>query len=166
MINRNYGGAITNELNGRSFKQQIPFGQLLVNYYLDITEEEYTDTTYTINAKDDSGADTEKNPTFIGYPYRSMHQMMISNMLPTIIWNVSITPIKAHYTLFKETLSDFLVRLCGIVGGIFATATIVEALVRNGLCLMMPEGMFDGDDDTPAPTKPDLDPPQPAVPME
>ena len=92
--------------------------------------------------------------------------MMISNMLPTIIWNVSITPIKAHYTLFKETLSDFLVRMCGIVGGIFATATIVEALVRNGLCLMMPEGMFDGDDDTPAPTKPDLDPPQPAVPME
>ena len=93
--------------------------------------------------------------------------MMISNMLPTIIWNVSITPIKAHYTLFKETLSDFLVRLCGIVGGIFATATIVEALVRNGLCLMIPEGMFDGEeDDKPAPTKPNLDPPQPTVPME
>ena len=87
-------------------------------------------------------------------------------MLPTIIWNVSITPIKAHYTLFKETLSDFLVRMCGIVGGIFATATIVEALVRNGLCLMLPDGMFDGEEDKPAPTKPDLDPPQPSVPME
>ena len=76
-----------------------------------------------------------------------MHQMMISNMLPTIIWNVSITPIKAHYTLFKESLSTFLVRLCGIVGGIFATATIVEALVRNGLCLMLPEGLFEEDGD-------------------
>ena len=81
-----------------------------------------------------------------------MHQMMISNMLPTIIWNVSITPIKAHYTLFKESLSDFLVRFCGIVGGIFAAATIFESLLRNGLCLLMPEGIFDSDD-KPEPTK-------------
>jgi len=69
--------------------------------------------------------------------------MMISNMLPTIVWNVSITPIKAHYTLFKESVSDFLVRLFGIIGGIFATATIFESLVRNGLCMAMPEGAFD-----------------------
>ena len=86
-------------------------------------------------------------------------------MLPTIIWNVSITPIKAHYTLFKETLSDFLVRMCGIVGGIFATATIVEALVRNGLCLMLPEGIFEEDEDKPKPTKPKLDD-EPAEPMQ
>lgn len=72
-------------------------------------------------------------------------------MLPTIIWNVSITPIKAHYTLFRETTSDFLVRFCGIVGGIFAAATIFESIVRNGLCLMMPAGIFDGDEGDEAP---------------
>ena len=72
---------------------------------------------------------------------------MASNMLAIITWHVAITPIKAHFTLFKETISDFLVRLCGIVGGIFAAATILESLVRNGLCLMIPEGMFDGDED-------------------
>ena len=83
-----------------------------------------------------------------------MHQMMISNMLPTIIWNVSITPIKAHYTLFKESVSDFLVRFCGIVGGIFAAATIFESLVRNGLCLLLPQGFFDGDEPD-APSKAD-----------
>ena len=64
---------------------------------------------------------------------------MISNMLPTLIWNVSITPIKAHYTLFQESLSTFLIRMCGIVGGIFAAATIFESLLQNGLCLIMPE---------------------------
>ena len=58
---------------------------------------------------------------------------MVSNMLPTIVWNVSITPIKAHYTLYKESMSEFLVRMCGIVGGIFAAATIFESLIRNGL---------------------------------
>ena len=144
MINYRYGGQIDNELSGRDYKQNIPFGQLLVNYYLDITEEEYTDTTYTVSKTDEeTGEVTEENPKFVGFPYRSMHQMMISNMLPTIIWNVSITPIKAHYTLFKETLSDFLVRMCGIIGGIFAVATIFESIVRNGLCLMVPQEIFE-----------------------
>ena len=46
IINGNFGGQITNELNGKKQEQNIPFGSLLVNYYLDITEEEYTDTLY------------------------------------------------------------------------------------------------------------------------
>ena len=74
---------------------------------------------------------------------------MISNMLPTLIWNVSITPIKAHYTLFKESWSDFLVRLCAIFGGVFAAATIFESIVRNGMCLCMPDK--DDDDDATGP---------------
>ena len=127
VINSQYGGAISNELNGKKIDQNIPFGSLLVNYYLDITEEEYTDTTYTIESK--TSETGEEYPKFTGFPYRSMEQMMISNMLPTLIWNVSITPIKASYTLFQESLSDFLVRLCGIVGGIFAAATIFESLI-------------------------------------
>ena len=71
---------------------------------------------------------------------------MLTNMLPTLVWNVSITPIKAHYTLSKESLSEFLVRLCGIVGGIFAAATIFESLFRNGLCLMIPPLNVEDDD--------------------
>jgi len=43
----------------------------------------------------------------------------------------------------------FLVRLCGIVGGIFAAATIFESIVRNGLCLVLPTGVLDGEDDAP-----------------
>ena len=75
----------------------------------------------------------------MGFPYRAMHQMMITNMLPTIVWNVSITPIKAHYTLFKESIADFLVRLCAIFGGVFAAATIFESIARNSLCIMLPD---------------------------
>ena len=74
VINYSYGGSITNELSGKEFIQNIPFGQLLVNYYLDISEEEYIDTTYTVSEKDENtGETTTKNPTFIGYPYRAMN---------------------------------------------------------------------------------------------
>jgi len=38
MINNKYGGNISNELSSTRYAQEIPFGQLLVNYYLDITE--------------------------------------------------------------------------------------------------------------------------------
>jgi len=51
---------INNELTEHVYKQEIPFGQLLVNYYLDITEEEYTDTTKTItNTNTETGEVTE-----------------------------------------------------------------------------------------------------------
>ena len=53
VINRRYQGQITNELGGREYKQEIPFGQLLVNYYLDISEEEYVDTTFEVTTKNE-----------------------------------------------------------------------------------------------------------------
>ena len=55
--------------------QVIPFGQWMVNYYLDITETEYTDVTYTIEEKDEvTGEVKEKHPVFVGFPYRTMDQ--------------------------------------------------------------------------------------------
>ena len=72
-INYKYGGQILNELNGKDYKQQIPFGQLMMNYYLDISEEEYTDTSYSVQRKnEETGETTEEHPKFIGFPYRAM----------------------------------------------------------------------------------------------
>ena len=74
----------------------------MVNYYLDISEEEYIDETFEVPVTDENDQPTGEmmNPTYVGFPYRSMKQVMITNMLPTLVWNVSITPIKAHYTMF------------------------------------------------------------------
>ena len=45
----------------------------MVNYYLDITESEYTDITYETTKMDhESGEAFKSNPTFVGFPYRSM----------------------------------------------------------------------------------------------
>ena len=44
-----------------------------MNYYLDISEEEYIDTTYTVTeTNEETGETASKNPVFIGYPYRAM----------------------------------------------------------------------------------------------
>ena len=45
----------------------------MLNYYLDITEEEYTDTTYVLEATSMKTKETTVgHPTFEGYKYRSM----------------------------------------------------------------------------------------------
>jgi len=61
----------------------------MVNYYLDISETEYTDSTYEVDHQDEStGQIVKKNPVFVGFPYRSMSQEVITNMLPNIIFNI------------------------------------------------------------------------------
>ena len=65
VINKRYGGQITNELTGTEFEQNIPFGSLMVNYHLDISEEEYVDTTYKQTVIDEETGETyQMNPTF------------------------------------------------------------------------------------------------------
>ena len=104
---------------------------MYVNYFLDITEMEYTDMTYKVaNRNDITGETTYENPTFIGFQYRSMHQQMITNQLPTITFNTSITPMKVHYTISYEPLADFLVHICAIIGGVFAAASIFESMLH------------------------------------
>ena len=45
----------------------------MLNYYLDISEEEYVDTTYTTRAMTvDTNEWIDVMPTYIGFPYRSM----------------------------------------------------------------------------------------------
>ena len=65
VINKRYGGQITNELTGTEFEQNIPFGSLMVNYHLDISEEEYVDTTYYEKAQEvETGQWIDIVPTF------------------------------------------------------------------------------------------------------
>ena len=56
---------------------------------------------------------------------------MITNMLPNIVFNMQITPIKVNYTMFYETWPDFLVHICAIAGGIFAAGTIFESMLQS-----------------------------------
>ena len=102
----------------------------MVNYYLDISEAEYKDTTQTVSVFNEiTKTDEKTHPVYVGFPYRMMQTMMITNSLPILTWNVSITPIKAHYTMYYQTWSDFLVHICGIMGGIFAAASIFQSII-------------------------------------
>jgi uncharacterized integral membrane protein len=68
---------------------------------------------------------------FIGFPYRMMTQEMITMMLPTIMFNIQVTPIMVNYTMYYETWPEFLVHMCAIMGGIFAATSIFQSMLQS-----------------------------------
>lgn len=53
--------------------------------------------------------------------------------MPAIFWRYELSPIRIQYTMYMQDLSPFLVRLCAIVGGIYAVSSILESVIRNSM---------------------------------
>ena len=107
-------------------------GQMYVEYIIDITETEYEDTTGAIDVV------TGKKEMYSGFEYRSMKTTLITGGMGAIWFKYDISPLKVHYTMYHQSWADFLVHLCAIVGGTFAAAGIIESILRNGFCLVVP----------------------------
>lgn len=104
--------------------QHIVQGQLLANYYLDINQIDYLDTTgirYTV---------------LEGYKYKSNKSILAQMGLPAIFFRYELSPIKLRYTMSYKTWSEFFVEICAIIGGMFVVAGIVESLLRNSFCMI------------------------------
>lgn len=67
-----------------------------------------------------------------------MKTVLTTHGMGAVWFKYEIAPLKVHYVMFKQTWTDFLTHLCAIVGGFFAVAGIVESLLRNGACLVVP----------------------------
>ena len=93
----------------------------MANYYLDINQVDYEDTT-------------QVNTTiYEGFKYRSSKSILAQMGLPALFFRYELSPVKLRYTMSFQTYSEFFVEICAIIGGIFVVAGIIESLVRNGL---------------------------------
>lgn len=75
IIERQFGEKAPNELNGTkiNMRELIPFGQLMVNHYLDLTELEFQDSTVLAAIKDESDKGfSDKHPSFSMFKYRAL----------------------------------------------------------------------------------------------
>ena len=55
--------------------------------------------------------------------------------MPAIFFRYELSPIRIQYTVFLQSFSSFLVRICAIVGGIYTVSSIFESLLRNGITI-------------------------------
>lgn len=55
--------------------------------------------------------------------------------MPAIFFRYELSPIRIQYTMSLQGVASFLVRVCSIVGGIYAVSSIIESLLRNSLSI-------------------------------
>lgn len=55
--------------------------------------------------------------------------------MPAIFFRYELSPIRIQYTVDMMTLNTFIVRVCAIVGGIYAVSSIFESLLRNSISI-------------------------------
>lgn len=141
-IKQMFGKTMTNELNGQTINTEIRGGQLFVQYNLDITEAEFEDMSGPV----DQFGNRQK---YSAFEYRSMKSIMATGHMASVWFQYNITPVKVHYTMYHETLAEFLVRFSAIIGGMFAAAGIMESMLRNGFCLVFPGANSQADGPSP-----------------
>jgi hypothetical protein len=100
---------------------------LFVNYFLEISQVDYVDET--------SESAKASNQVFEGYQYRTSQTIKMSQGMPAIFFRYELSPIRIQYTISLMSLSTFLVRVCAIVGGIYAVSSIFESLLRNSISI-------------------------------
>ena len=67
-----------------------------------------------------------------------MKTVLTTHGMGAVWFKYEIAPVKVRYSMYYESWADFMVRLCSIIGGTFAAAGILESMLRNGLCLIVP----------------------------
>ena len=56
--------------------------------------------------------------------------------MPAIFFRYELSPIRIQYTMSMQTVTAFLVRVCAIVGGVYACSSIIESVLRNSLSIL------------------------------
>lgn len=103
---------------------------LFVNYFLEISQVDYVDETQGVDE-----SSNEPPQTFEAFRFRSSQTIKTEGGMPAIFFRYELSPIRIQYTMSLQTVSSFLVRVCSIVGGIYAVSSIIESLVRNSLSI-------------------------------
>ena len=91
----------------------------LINYYLNIIPFNF------------------KN--FKGFKYSTMYSQKLINLnnnkkgFPGLLFNYEFSPMIIYNYLNSSKLSDFLIDICGIIGGAFSFAAIIDALMFGAL---------------------------------
>ena len=70
------------------------------------------------------------------YTYNSYAEHGINEM-PTIHFRYDLSPITVEYKLHKETLLNFIINICAILGGVFTVTGIIDAIIHKSVVILL-----------------------------
>ena len=56
--------------------------------------------------------------------------------MPAIFFRYELSPIRIQYTMSMMTVTQFMVKVCAIVGGVYACSSIFESVLRNSISIL------------------------------
>jgi len=56
--------------------------------------------------------------------------------MPAIFFRYELSPIRIQYTVSMMKMQTFIVRVCAIIGGIYAVSSIFESILRNSIYIL------------------------------
>jgi len=129
-IEENFGDKFTWELDGRDIQEKkfvpgvgISSMNMAVNYFLEISQVDYVDQT-----------NPEVEDTMMeAYQFRASQTIKTEPGMPAIFFRYELSPIRIQYTMSLPSIQNYLVRVCAIIGGVYAVSSIIESALRNTL---------------------------------
>ena len=106
-----------------------------VNYFLEISQVDYVDST--------SSSAKETLPKYEGFQFRSSQTIKMGMGMPAIYFRYELSPIRIQYTISMMAFNTFFVRVCAIIGGIYAVSSIFESLLSNSIGIFGFRGLGD-----------------------
>ena len=98
-----------------------------VNYFLEISQVDYLDRT--------SQQAIENNGVLETYNYRSQQTIQTIMGMPAVFFRYELSPIRIQYTMEMQTLTQFIIRVCAVIGGVYCVSSMSESLIRNSFSL-------------------------------
>ena len=70
------------------------------------------------------------------YTYSSFAEYTLNEM-PSIYFRYDISPITVEYKQYKETILNFFINICAILGGVFTVTGIIDTIVHKSVVLLL-----------------------------
>ena len=55
------------------------------------------------------------------------------NRFPSVYFKYELSPVTVEYTQYKDTMLNFIIQICAILGGVFTVTGIIDALIHQSM---------------------------------
>lgn len=73
---------------------------------------------------------------FQAYQFRSSQTIKVDIGMPAVFFRYELSPIRIQYTMSLQSVTQFVVHICAIVGGVYACSSIFESILRNSISIL------------------------------
>jgi len=134
----NFGAKFEFELDGMDTPQKKHISEsegdfitpdaLDTNYFLEISQTDYVDKREI--KKDNNYQKYE------AFRFRAVKHVKVEQGMPGIYFRYDLSPIRILYTISMQSTSDYLVKICAVIGGIYVVSSILDSLLKQGIELL------------------------------